>query len=172
MAESAGQRGVRVDVSGAAKEKSTNKGQTLLPWRLKNGAGLQLRTMLIRHVVATNLHMQDGKAGVNKLWDELVGSLMKEPEFKQHITETTAPLSGRNLRDQYEKIITDQCELHGWEENGGTTGNLSGGEGDLDELGRNVRQILMDKEQKRSKNKSKSLLRSTRKRSYKRDWAN
>ena len=59
MAESAGQRGVRVDVSEAAKEKSTNKGQTLLPWRLKNGAGLQLRTMLIRHVVATNLHMQD-----------------------------------------------------------------------------------------------------------------
>jgi hypothetical protein len=123
----------------------------MLPWRLKNGAGLQLRTMLIRHVVATNLHMQDGKAGVNKLWDELVGSLMKEPEFKQHITETTAPLSGRNLRDQYEKIITDQCELHGWEVNGGTTGNLSGGEGDLDELGRNVRQILMDKEEKRAK---------------------
>jgi translation elongation factor EF-1beta len=76
---------------------------------------------------------------------------MKEPEFKQHITDTTAPISGRNLRDQYDKIISDQCELHGWEENGGTTGNLSGGEGDLDELGRNVRQILMDKEKKRAK---------------------
>ena len=74
MAESAGQRGIRVDVSGAVEERSTNKGQTLLPWRLKNGAGNQLRTMLIRHVVATNRHMMDGKAGVNKLWDELVGS--------------------------------------------------------------------------------------------------
>ncbi len=77
MAESAGQRGVRVDVNGAAREKSTNKGQTLLPWRLKSGAGLQLRTMLIRHVLATNLHMQDGKAGVNKFWGR-IGGLFNE----------------------------------------------------------------------------------------------
>jgi hypothetical protein len=149
--ESAGARGVRVNV-----ENNTNKGQTLLPWRLKTAAGLQLRTLLIRHVLATNLHMQDGKAGVNKLWDQLVDQLMMEPEFSQHITPTTAPLSGRNLRDQYSQIISAQCELHGWAQNGGTTGNLSGFEGELDELGRNVRQILMDKEEKIAKKEAEA----------------
>ena len=44
--ESAGARGVRVDVgetSNPAQYKH-NKGGTLLPWRMKNAAGLQLRT--------------------------------------------------------------------------------------------------------------------------------
>jgi hypothetical protein len=126
--------------------RTTPTGQTLLPWRRKVAAGLQLRTLWIRHVLATNLHMQDGKAGVNKLWDQLVEQLMMEPEFSQHITLTTAPLSGRNLRDQYSQTISAQCE-----QNEGTTENLSGFEGDLDELGRNLRQILMDKEEKTAK---------------------
>jgi len=55
------------------------------------------------------------------------------------------------LRDHYERIVNEQCEFHGWDRHGGVTGNLSGGEGDLDELGRNVRQILMDIEEKEAK---------------------
>jgi hypothetical protein len=52
---------------------------------------------------------------------------MNEPEFKQHITDTAALISGRNLRDQYDKIISDQeCELHGWEENGETVRTVQG----------------------------------------------
>ena len=108
--ESAGARGVRIPVAAI---NNTNVGKTLLPWRLKNAEGLQLRTVLIKHVLSTNLHMQDGKAGVNKLWDQLLDQLMKEPEFSQHIRPNTVPLSGRNLRDQYSNIISDQCELHG-----------------------------------------------------------
>jgi len=76
---------------------------------------------------------------------------MKEPEFCRHFTLSTARLSGRNLRDHYERIVNEQCEFHGWDRHGGVTGNLSGGEGDLDELGRNVRQILMDIEEKEAK---------------------
>ena len=151
--ESAGARGVRVDVdetSNPAQYKH-NTGGTLLPWRMKNAAGLQLRTLLIRHVLAENLHMKEGKSGTPKLWDQIVHQLMKEPEFGQHCNPSQAPLTGRNLRDQYEKIINEQCEFHGWDRHGGVTGNLSGGDGDLDELGQNVRQILMDIEEKEAK---------------------
>jgi len=151
--ESAGARNIRVSVEGAADpvQPKNNKGQTLLPWRMKTSAGLQLRTLLIRHVLSENLHLKEGKSGVGKMWDQLVDQLMKEPEFCQHFTLSTAPLSGRNLRDHYERIVNEQCEFHGWDRHGGVTGNLSGGEGDLDELGRNVRQILMDIEEKEAK---------------------
>ena len=49
------------------------------------------------------------------------------------------------------KIINEQCEFHGWDRHGGVTANLSGDDGDLDELGQNVRQILMDIEEKEAK---------------------
>jgi len=131
--ESAGARNIRVSVEGAADpvQPKNNKGQTLLPWRMKTSAGLQLRTLLIRHVLSENLHLKEGKSGIAKLWDQLVDQLMKEPEFCQHITLSTAPLSGRNLRDHYERIVNEQCEFHGWDRHGGVTGNLSGGEGEV-----------------------------------------
>jgi len=125
------------------------KGKTLLPWRCKTTAGLQLRTLLVRHVVSTNLHLQNRKP---KLWDDLVEQLKKEPEFMRHITPETVPVSGRALKDQFKTIVDERCAHHGWtDKNGGVTGNLSGHAGDLDELDKNVRQIVQDWDEKEAK---------------------
>ena len=148
-------RGVRVQNFDA------NKGKTLLPWRCKSVAGQQLRTILIRHVLSSNLHLKCGKAGSPKLWDDMVEQLKKEPEFGQHITFETVPVSGRNLKDQYKPILSDRASHHGWtDKNGGVTGNLSGHEGDLDELDRNIRQILMDLEEKKERKEAEASIRA------------
>ena len=137
-----------METRGKVVDVHFHKGQTLLPWRAKTAAGHQLRTMLIRHVLATNLHMASRKP---KLWDDMVTQLLKEPEFRQHVTPETAPISGRTLQDQFKHVVEERCTFHGWtDQHGGVTANLSGHAGELDELDRNVRQIKMDLEQKQA----------------------
>jgi hypothetical protein len=51
-------------------------------------------------------------------------------------------------------IVDEVSKLHGWGKYGGANGNLSGKEGDLDDLSIQVRQVLMDEERKREEKES------------------
>lgn len=139
-------RGVKVN----AHADPVNKGKTLFPWRdpLK---GQLCKTILIKHVLVSNLHLGDGSKGVKEKWDALLDSLKKEPQFAQYLEESSVPLSGQSLRSQFQTILEERKNFHGW--NGGSVGNNSGREGDIDELDSNIRQILMDLEEKEEKKK-------------------
>ena len=144
-------RGIRVE---AFAEPAT-KTKTLFPWRdpIK---GPLLKTILVKHVLVSGIYLKNGTKGIDGLWDSLVPQVMKEPEFIDAMKPEMAQLTGRGFRDQFNKIIEERSNFHGW--NGANVGNRSGKEGDLDEMDSNVRQMLMDLEERDTKKEKAELL--------------
>jgi hypothetical protein len=111
-----------------------------LPWRTERGP--ILTTCLLKLVVSTGQHMKKNKAGNPDIWESFSDLLFKQPEF--HGLEGSA----NSIYSQFQETLAKRARHHGWkDENGGVTGNLSGHEGDLDDLDTNVKQILMDREE-------------------------
>ena len=70
-------------------------------------------------------------------------------------------LDERIFKDELKVIVDEVSKLHGWGKFAGTSGNLSGKEGDLDDLSSQVRQILMDEEKKKEERESGKRLQET-----------
>ena len=134
-------RGVRIEAFAEPAPKT----KTLFPWRdpLK---GHLLKTILIKHVLVSGIYLKKSAKGIDSMWDNLVPAVMKEPEFIEAMKPEMAQLTGRGLCDIFDKVIEERSNFHGW--NGGNIGNRSDKEGEMDELDTNVRQILMDLEEK------------------------
>ena len=93
------------------------------------------------------------KKGTPDIWEEFSELLFKQPEFMG--------LEGsvHSIQEQYRVTLRARSQHHGWTDaNGGITGNLSGHEGQLDELDRMAKQILMDKESKKAEKELKKIL--------------
>jgi hypothetical protein len=106
-----------------------------------------LRTTLFRLAVADGIYfLKKNQKGNPDIWEAFSEVLLKQPEF--------AGLEGsaHSICSQFKDTLDKRASHHGWTDaNGGITGNLSGHEGDLDDLDRNVKQILMDREEKKAK---------------------
>ena len=74
------------------------------------------------------------------------------------IAEFLHEIFERTFIEAVKNITADVCRTMGWAEKGGTTGNLSGKEGDMDELSMQVRQTLMDLEKKKEEKESGKAL--------------
>ena len=100
----------------------------------------------MRVVLLKKLHLK-GEGKIEDRWEAATADIYRQPEFEGH--ELT---SVKTLREHYKKCMDAVKEKIGWgDENGGKTGNLSNHEGDLYELSRTVRQILLDEEEETEK---------------------
>jgi hypothetical protein len=116
----------------------------------ENPRGSLLKNVLFRLVVAEGIHLKKNQKGTPDIWETFSILLFKQPEF--------VGLEGSANSIYNTETLNKRARHHGWkDENGGVTGNLSGYEGDLDELNANVRQILMDKEDKRANAELKKI---------------
>ena len=115
-----------------------------LPWRAAI-KGPVLRTVLFRLALVQGMHMKKNKKGTPDIWESFAELLFKQPEF--------AGLEGsaHSIQEQFRLTLQARSQHHGWTDaNGGITGNLSGHEGDLDELDKMVKQILMERKAKKA----------------------
>ena len=114
--------------------------------------GEVLKRALFRLAVAEGIHMKKNRKGTEDIWVSFTALLFKQPEF--------AGLEGssNSVYTKYTDTLNEIARHHGWkDENGEITGNLSGHEGDLDDLDANVKQILMDKEDKKAQEELKKI---------------
>jgi hypothetical protein len=136
------------------------KGTAQIPWKNKT-AGPILKLSLMKLVVAKGVRLRKGHNDVDTHWRILIGDLSRQPEWKflvDQLPSLSAPLEARVFKDACNKIIEDVSKAMGWGKFAGTTGNLSGREGDLDELTTLVRQIHFDWEKKKEEKESSKAL--------------
>ena len=134
----------------------------VIPWRDKV-KGPSLKLSLVKMVVVKGVHLKKGANDVNAHWRHMMGDLLRQPEWKflVDMMPNMALLDERVFKDQLKVIVDEVSKLHGWGKFAGTTGNLSGRAGDLDELSTQVRQILMDEERKKEERESGKRLQET-----------
>lgn len=136
-------------------EKDKNSAQ--IPWRDRL-IGPALKLSLMKIVVARGQHLRKGAADVDVQWRLLIGEILRQPEWKflaDQLPTMTAPLEVRLFKDAFNNIINDICKKMGWgPKYGGSSGNLSGQEGEMDELTLLVRQVLFDWEKKKEEKES------------------
>ena len=121
------------------------------PWR-DPVRGPLLRTVLFRLIVVDGLHLKKNAKGAPDIWEKFSELLFKQPEY------VGLEGSANSIQSQYRETLQKRARHHGWmDENGGVTGNLSGQEGDLDDLDGMVKQVLMDKEEKKANKEAKKI---------------
>jgi hypothetical protein len=146
----------------------------LIPWRdrIKGPAS---KLSLMKMVIVKGVHLKKGTTEVNSHWRLLIGELLRQPEWKYLADQmpNMALIEERIFKGQLNKIVDEVLKLHGWGKFAGTTGNLSGKEGDLDDLSSQVRQILMDDERrKEEKEREKISRRASSRRNGCANWLN
>ena len=138
-------------------QRAGKAGKKLIPWRdIQRGPLLKLS--LVKLVVVTGLHLLKGTVGIDDKWRLLMGDLLRQPEWNFLDVSTMAPLEPKIFKEQFNTIVDDVCKTQGWGPYGGTSGNLSGKEGEMDELTLQVRQILLDLEKKKEDKESQKAL--------------
>ena len=143
-----------------AIQKASKAGKKLIPWRdLQKGPVLKLS--LVKMVIVTGIHLLKGTVGIDDKWRLLMGDLLRQPEWNFLDLSTMAPLEPKIFKEQFNTIVDDVCKAQGWGTYGGTTGNLSGKEGDMDDLTLQVRQIMLDLEKKKEDKDSQKALQET-----------
>jgi hypothetical protein len=113
-------------------------------------------------VIVKGIHLKKGTSDIKNLWRLLIADLMRQPEWKflaDKIHQFSPDAFERTFKEAVKTIRKEVCAKMGWAEKGGTTGNLSGEEGDMDELTLQVRQLMMDEERKREEKESGKALR-------------
>ena len=123
--------------------------------------GPALKLSLMKLVVAKGVRLRKGHNDVNMHWTNLISDLLRQPEWKflaDQLPNLPTPLETRIFKDVSNSIIDDISKNMGWGKYAGTTGNLSGKEGDLDEITTLVRQIIFDWDKKKEEKESGKAL--------------
>ena len=118
------------------------KAKTLIPWRDPE-KGPILKLSLLKLVSAKQLHMLKGTPGIDDKWRLLTVDILRQPEWSFINPAIDAPIEFRTFKDQFKDICDGVCAVQGWGKHGSCK-NLSGKEGDLDEIALLVRQIEID----------------------------
>jgi hypothetical protein len=111
----------------------------LIPWRNPDLCE-PLYKALFKLAVTEQIHINKHGEKAKK-WKLFIDKLFLQPEFAIYDKVSIAAVEG-----QFESYILYRSKHHGWLDNGGKTGNLSKNDGDLDDLDRHIKQILMDRE--------------------------
>jgi hypothetical protein len=131
-----------------------------IPWR-DPVKGPILKLSLMKMVVVKGIHLKKGTSDISNLWRVFIADLLRQPEWRflaDQIAEFPHEIFERTFKEAVKNITADVCRAMGWAEKGGTSGNLSGKEGDMDELSMQVRQTLMDLEKKKEEKESGKAL--------------
>lgn len=130
--------------------KNSSKRKPQIPWRSPYKSP-QLYATLIRLALQEEIHLKLGRLGAQKEWDSFAAQLFAQPEFV-HYERTTS----KNLRKIYECYFKKRASVLGWgAENEGNFVNLSDESGNLNEVDRNIKQMLIDLEGKKEQNELK-----------------
>jgi hypothetical protein len=89
---------------------------------------------LIKLVLSTKIHLNDGKAGILDEWESLVCKLHQQPSFLG-VSRTKGDV--RKIREKFKKVIDEADEFM-------ARGNLSKKDGELAPLFSNIQQIMFD----------------------------